>query len=199
MFMARPRTFDEDQALDRAMEVFWKKGYQATSTEDLMVAMGIQRASFYNAFGSKKKVYLRTLDRYLKLLAKGGPYKVLFESEPGVDALQAMMTQYIESLTGENRVHGCYFVHVAKEHRGEDSEVTGAIQNGIVRMRRILADHVEAGVERGVLPSGLDSEKIALLFMSVAWGSHVLIEAGVSKEEVLASSKTMFDLAAVPS
>ncbi len=53
--MARPRTFDEDQALDRAMEVFWKKGYQAASTEDLMTVMGIQRASFSNAFGSTKK------------------------------------------------------------------------------------------------------------------------------------------------
>ncbi|NKB66952.1 MAG: TetR family transcriptional regulator [Candidatus Latescibacteria bacterium] len=197
--MARPRTFDEDQALDRAMEVFWKKGYQAASTEDLMTVMGIQRASFYNAFGSKKKTYLRTLDRYLSLLAENGPYKALFESEPGVDALQAMMGQYIESLTGENRAHGCYFVHVAKEHRGEDPEVTRAIQSGIVRMRRILAKHVEAGIAAGILPPALESEQIALLLMSVAWGSHVLIEAGVAKEEVLTSSRIMFDLAALPS
>ena len=197
--MARPRTFDEDQALDRAMEVFWQKGYQSTSTDNLMAAMGIQRASFYNAFGNKKKVYLRTLDRYLKLLGESGPYKALFASEPGVDALQAMMTQYIESLTGENPVHGCYFVHVAKEHRGEDPEITRAIQSGIVRMRQILAEHVEAAMERGVLPAGLNPKQIALLLMSVAWGSHVLLEAGVAKEEVLASAGMMFNLAAAPS
>jgi general secretion pathway protein D len=61
--MARPREFDEDAALDRAMDVFWRQGYQGTSTDDLMQAMGIGRGSFYNTFGSKRDVYLRTLDR----------------------------------------------------------------------------------------------------------------------------------------
>ncbi len=197
--MARPRTFDEDEALDRAMEVFWEKGYQATSTNDLMQAMGIQRGSFYNAFGSKKKTYLRTLDRYLKRLAKGGPYTILFDNAPGVDALQAMMVGYLQTLTGDGRLHGCYFVHVAKEHRGTDPEITRAIQRGITRMRQIIGEHVDAAKEMGALPPDLDSKQAALLLMSVAWGSHVLMEAGVPEGDVLDSAKLMFDLAAVTS
>ena len=70
--MARPREFDEAAALDRAMEVFWKQGYQNTSLDDLLEAMGIQRGSFYNTFGSKRETYLRAIDRYVEIMADGG-------------------------------------------------------------------------------------------------------------------------------
>lgn len=62
--MARPKTFDHDQVLDRAVELFWRKGYEATSIQDLVEAMGIQRGSLYAAFGSKQDLFLAVLDRY---------------------------------------------------------------------------------------------------------------------------------------
>lgn len=104
--MARPREFDEEQALDRAMDVFWRKGYQGTSTDDLMEAMGIGRGSFYNAFGSKRDVYLRTLDRYLDLLDERGPYRVLYEMEPGADALKTLTRNYLASVASKGGAHG---------------------------------------------------------------------------------------------
>jgi TetR/AcrR family transcriptional repressor of nem operon len=192
--MARPREFDEEQALDRAMDVFWRKGYQATSTDDLMKAMGIGRGSFYNAFGSKRHVYLRTLDRYLDLLREGGPYRMLFEMEPGADALRALTQSYLASVASEGGAHGCYFVHVAKEHRGEDPEVRRAIRKGIAQMKEILTDHIRAAQTQGVLPPHLDPEKAALMMMAVAWGSHVLIEAGASKDEVLDMAGLLFQM-----
>jgi TetR/AcrR family transcriptional repressor of nem operon len=192
--MARPREFDEKQALDRAMDVFWRKGYQATSTDDLMKAMGIGRGSFYNAFGIKRDVYLRTLDRYLELLREGGPYRMLFEMEPGADALRALTQSYLASVASEGGAHGCYFVHVAKEHRGEDPEVRRAIRKGIAQMKEILTDHIRAAQTQGVLPPHLDPEKAALMMMAVAWGSHVLIEAGASKDEVLDMAGLLFQM-----
>ena len=62
--MARPREFDIDQALDRAMGVFWEKGYEAASLQDLLKAMKIARVSLYKAFDDKRAIYLATLDRY---------------------------------------------------------------------------------------------------------------------------------------
>jgi TetR/AcrR family transcriptional repressor of nem operon len=196
--MARPREFDESEALDRAMDVFWRKGYQGTSTDDLMEAMGIGRGSFYNTFGSKREVYLRTLDRYLELLREGGPYRMLFEMEPGADALRALTQSYLASVASEGGAHGCYFVHVAKEHRGEDPEVRRAIQKGIAQMREILTDHILAAQEQGVFPAHLDPAKAALMIMAVAWGSHVLIEAGASKDDVLEMTGLLFEMSGEP-
>lgn len=193
--MARPREFDEGLALDRAMEVFWKHGYQGTSTSDLMEAMGVQRGSFYNAFGSKKEVYLRTLDRYLEVLAESDLYAILYRSERGLGAIVAMLEHYLETLGPGSGPHGCYFVHVIKEHRGEDPEVMKAIQTGIARMRGILAEHVEAAQASGFIPDELDPASVALLMMTVAWGSHVMLEAGMPKAEVLASARLMFEMA----
>ena len=196
--MARPREFDEDVALERAMDVFWRKGYQATSTDDLMEAMGIGRGSFYNTFGSKRKVYLRTLDRYLALLREGGPYRPLFEMEAGGDALQALLGSYLDSVAKERGNHGCYFVHVAKEHRGEDPEVQKAIRRGIADMRGILTEHMKIAQQQGILPDHIDPAQAALLMMAVAWGSHVMIEAGVEKGDALSAARVLFDMTGEP-
>ena len=192
--MARPRAFDEERALDRAMDVFWRKGYQATSTDDLMEAMGIGRGSFYNTFGSKRETYLRTFDRYLLLLEEGGPYKMLLEMEPGAGALEALLGSYLDSVASEHGAHGCYFVHVAKEHRGDDPEVNKAIRRGIARMKEILTDHIRAAQQQGALPDHIDPERTVLFVMMVAWGAHVLIEAGVDKDETLGAAHLLFEM-----
>jgi TetR/AcrR family transcriptional repressor of nem operon len=196
--MARPKEFDEGIALERAMDVFWRQGYQATSTDDLMEAMGIGRGSFYNTFGSKRKVYLRTLDRYLNLLEEGGPYRMLKEMEPGGEALQALLGSYLDSVASEHGSHGCYFVHVAKEHRGEDPEVQKAIRSGIARMREILTDHMRVAQRQGILPDHIDPCHAALLMMAVAWGSHVLIEAGVEQDDALSAARVVFEMGGEP-
>jgi TetR/AcrR family transcriptional repressor of nem operon len=192
--MARPREFDEDTALDHAMDVFWRKGYQATSTDDLMDAMGIGRGSFYNTFGSKRKVYLRTLDRYLDVLEEGGPYRMLRELEPGAPALEGLLGSYLDSVASEHGNHGCYFVHVAKEHRGEDPEVQKAIRAGIARMRKILSEHMKVAQEQGILSDRVDPAQAALLMMAVAWGSHVLMEAGVEQDDALSAARVVFEM-----
>jgi TetR/AcrR family transcriptional repressor of nem operon len=160
--------------------------------------MGIGRGSFYNTFGSKRKVYLRTLDRYLDLLEEGGPYRMLREMEPGGEALQALLGSYLESVASEHGAHGCYFVHVAKEHRGEDPEVQRAIRAGIGRMRKILTDHMKVAQEQGILPDHIDPSQAALLMMAVAWGSHVLMEAGVEQDDALSAAKVVFEMTGEP-
>ena len=180
------------------MDVFWRKGYQATSTDDLMEAMGIGRGSFYNTFGSKRETYLRTLDRYLSVLEEGGPYRPLFEGKPGADALQALLSSYLDSVASEHGAHGCYFVHVAKEHRGEDPEVTRAIRRGIARMKEILTEHMRVAQRDGILPDHIDPSQAALLMMAVAWGSHVLIEAGVPDDQALSAAGLLFQMTSEP-
>lgn len=196
--MARPREFDEDVALDGAMDVFWKQGYGATSTDDLMEAMGIGRGSFYNAFGSKRAVYLRTFDRYLAQLRKSDLYHRLFEMEPGGEALQEVLAGYLESVASERGTHGCYFVHAAKEHRGQDPEVQAAILRGIAGMKDVLIAHMQAAQREGLVPPHVDPARAALLMIAVVWGAHVMMEAGVGKDDVMSAAHALFEMMAEP-
>ena len=68
--MARQKEFDREEALDRAMAAFWSKGYAATSIEDLVAHMGIQRGSLYGTFGDKRRLFLAALDRYQRVVAR---------------------------------------------------------------------------------------------------------------------------------
>ncbi len=190
--MARPREFDEAEALDQAMVVFWKKGYQNTSLDDLLEAMGIQRGSFYNTFGSKKETYLRAIDRYTDFMFDGGPYTEAAQMEPGIGVLAAMFEGYIDSVTGDAEPRGCFCAQACKEHRGDDPEIQHAIAKGIERMRGIVKRSIEAAQRDGDLPEEVSPEGMATLFMSVAWGIHVMAEAGVPKEDLKTAASQLF-------
>ena len=196
--MARPREFDEEQALARAMEVFWKKGYQNTSLDDLLEAMGIQRGSFYNTFGSKKETYLRAIDRYTEFMFNGGPYTQAAQLEPGLGALATLYDNYIDSVTGDAKPRGCFLAHVSKEHRGDDPAIQQAIVKGIGRMRGIVRRSIEAAQRDGDLPEEVSAEGMATLFMSVAWGIHVMAEAGMPKENLKEAASQLFLMSRAP-
>lgn len=176
------------------MEVFWKKGYQNTSLDALLGAMGIQRGSFYNTFGSKKEVYLRALARYADFMTNGGPYTELAHSEPSLSVLEDMLERYLGSVTGKSGMGGCFFAHAAKEHRGKDPSVRKTMLAGIELMQGIIERCIEAAKTDGQLPEEVESRDLALLFMSVAWGLHVMAEAGVSNEKLLAAGSQLFAL-----
>ncbi len=196
--MARPREFDETEALDQAMVVFWKKGYQNTSLDDLLDAMGIQRGSFYNTFGSKKETYLRAIDRYIEFMFDGGPYTQVAHMEPGLGTLAAMCDSYIDSVTGDAEPRGCFFAHVSKEHRGDDPVIQQAIIAGIEQMRGIVKRSIEAAQRDGDLPGEVSAEGMATLFMSAAWGMHVMAEAGVPKEDLKRAASQLFVMSEAP-
>ncbi len=196
--MGRPREFDEEQALDRAMQVFWERGYQNTSLDDLLKAMRIQRGSFYNTFGSKKETYLRAIDRYSEFMFNGGPYTQVAHMEPGLGALAAMRDSYIDSVTGDAEPRGCFFAHVSKEHRGDDPVIQQAIIAGIERMRGIVKRSIEAAQRDGDLLGEVSAEGMATLFMSVAWGIHVMAEAGVPNEDLKTAASQLFVMSQAP-
>src|SRR5215471_7179983 len=107
----RPREFDTDKALDRALEVFWRKGYEGTSLPDLTEAMGINRPSLYAAFGNKEQLFRRVIDRYVE-----GPASYFRESlaEPTArGAAERLLTRSIDLVTDPQGPGGCLLVQGA--------------------------------------------------------------------------------------
>ena len=120
--MARLKSFNEDDVLDKAVAVFWAKGYEATSIEDLVEAMGIQRGSLYGAFGSKQQLFLKSLNRYGLVVVK--QLLDILENKPSaIESIELFFGQLVEHLLTAGPLRSCLVTNSAIE-RGLSDEAT---------------------------------------------------------------------------
>lgn len=192
--MARPRTFDETEALNAAMHVFWKKGYEDTSMDDLLEAMGIQRGSFYNAFESKRDVYLKALGLYFRHITEVGPWVGFLQSEPGVQALEGLMKTFVDVVSEGEAPHGCFFAFACSDSRGEDPEVQKIVSDGIGKAFARLAEVVDHAKAAGEIEEGVDSTRLAVLMTAVVFGFQTLAAAGIDRAQLDGSAEAFFGL-----
>lgn len=158
--MARPREFDVDIALDRAMDVFWDKGYEATSLDDLCQVTGLSRSSLYATFGSKRKLLLRSVDRYVE---RRNPKiaAVLAQSLPISDALAALARQFIDQIESGSGRRGCFLGNCAAELPRNDRAAQARIRRGLEITEATFRDALARAKARGELPSGADIGALA--------------------------------------
>lgn len=119
--MARPRSFNEAEIIDKAVEVFWKKGYEATSIQDLVNAMGIQRGSLYSTFGNKQQLFIKSLERYSVTVVS----KLLdiLESKPSaIESIKLFFAQLVEHLLNAGELRSCLVTNSAIERGLRDPE-----------------------------------------------------------------------------
>jgi TetR/AcrR family transcriptional repressor of nem operon len=144
--MARPKAFDVDDALERAMELFWRQGYQATSLPDLVQHMGIGRQSLYDTFGGKRQLFLQALDRYAAVMI-GGALGRLERPGASIDDLTAFLEAVVAYQTGKQVRTACLMINSAMELAVSDREVTRRASAHHQRMedafRRVL-EHAAA-------------------------------------------------------
>ena len=120
--MVRPREFDKEVVLDKAVEVFWAKGYEATSIQDLVDAMGIQRGSMYAAFGGKHQLFLSALDRYGDMVVKK-LLEILESQASAIESIELFFAQLVEHLLTAGPLRSCLVTNSAIE-RGLSDEDT---------------------------------------------------------------------------
>lgn len=190
--MTRPREFNEELALKRAMEVFWTKGYEQTSIDDLLEAMGIQRGSFYNAFESKHDVYLRALERYFAHITEEGPFAGFNEDADSVRDLRSLLMHFIDSVTQSEGPSGCFFAHACSEARGRDKDVKRIVEDGLRRVGTRMAEVIESALEKHEIEGQIDARKMALTMLAVAYGFQVLSAAGMQREELEGGAEQFF-------
>lgn len=148
--MPRPKSFDPDEVLERAMCAFWKKGYTATSTRDLTAVMGINKFSLYSAFGDKRSLFLAALDRYstqvvTSLLAS-------FESrEPGMAEIRSYFELIVHGATHVRECQGCLMTNTGVELAVEDPQIRRIVRKHLDRMRRAFTRALENSIEWGDL------------------------------------------------
>jgi TetR/AcrR family transcriptional regulator, transcriptional repressor for nem operon len=158
--MARPREFDVEVALGRAMEMFWSKGYESTSLDDLCAVTGLSRSSFYATFGSKRNLLLRAVDRYVEL-RNPQIAEVLARPLPIRDAFAALAQQFIDQIISGPGRRGCFLGNCAAELPRQDRAALARVRRGLECTTATFRVALAQAEERGELPMGADIDTLA--------------------------------------
>jgi TetR/AcrR family transcriptional repressor of nem operon len=176
--MARPKEFDRDAAVERAMSVFWRKGYAATSTDDLLDAMKIGRQSMYDTFGGKRRLYLEALERYQLESVAGNIGRLRSTASPlaGIEALVVGIIASDKSV----RERGCMGVGSIGEFGNTDPDlVTLRAKSGGAQHRALIERlrHAQAANE---IEANVDIERAARFVETTMFGLQVAARSGAS-------------------
>lgn len=174
--MARPKQFDPDTVLDRALELFWERGYEATSMADLVEHLGIGRASLYATFGTKHDLYLKALDRYL-LRADPSPLEFLSRPGPALPLVRALVQSYAEASACDERRRGCMVVNAAVERLPGDTLVARRVGIAWDGLEAALTSALHRAQAQGELPPDRDPRSLARFFFVFLQGLRVVSKA----------------------
>lgn len=175
--MVRTKDFDPDTALDAALDLFWERGYEATSVQDLVDHLGIGRGSLYATFGSKHELYLKALDRYLRS-RDPDPIALLGRPGPALPAVRTLVRTYAEEAARDARRRGCMIVNAAMERVPGDPLVTRRVQASWRALERALAAALARARDQGELAADKDPAAIARYLLVVLQGLRVVGKAG---------------------
>ena len=171
--MGRLKQFDPDVAVSDAMELFWRRGYGATTPADLVDALGIGKGSLYNTFESKRALFEQALRRYGDQRV-AGLVELLTRPEPARARLQAALQRLAAPESADLRQRGCLAVNTVTE-LGERDEAAAAIVRGVFeRMERALQATIEEGQRNGELAADRNAREIASLMLTTIIGMSVV-------------------------
>ena len=178
----RTRQFDTDQALERALEVFWARGYEGATLPELTAAMGINRPSLYAAFGNKEQLFRKALDHY-----QTGPQSFLTEAlkEPTAKGVvEAMFSGFVKMQRNRAKARGCMIVSGALAC-GKEAE---PVRRELVRLRQaaveMIRERFERAIQEGDLPQGSDCATLARYIVTVLNGMAVQAVSGATEQEL---------------
>lgn len=183
----RPRSFDRAQALDRAMEVFWEKGFESTSISDLTAVMGINPPSLYAAFGDKERLFLEAVERYQSHRGVSCPYG---DEPTAKGAIHRLLTYMAEELTGSGHPRGCMMVMAAATSAGTSHHLQTAIAKKRAEGRARLRERIEQGVNDGELAPDTDVAGLADFYATIITGMALQAKDGASRKSLLATVET---------
>ena len=181
----RPRKFDRSIALQKAMEVFWKKGFENTSMPNLIEAMKINSPSIYAAFGSKEKLFLEAAELYSS--AEGGAIWASFNTElPANQAIEQMLHVSAEEFTRTDKPHGCLIALGSLHSEGGNEEIRNALKIRRAQCMTIVYERLKQGVINGELPEAPDWQAIASYYITLQQGMSIQARDGASREALMA-------------
>ncbi|CAG9203462.1 TetR family transcriptional regulator [Paraburkholderia tropica] len=171
--MGRPREFDETHVLDAACDAFWARGYEATSTRDLVKATGLTQPSLYNAFGDKRALFLRVLDHYLEQSLRERIARHEAAGTPGT-AITGFFAETVQRSLDDPAKRGCLMVNSVLEATPDDEALRAALAAEIVQIRDFFLRCVQAGQASGEIAKTVGAQEAAQHLLAVLLGLRVI-------------------------
>lgn len=178
--MPRAKEFDPERALEQAMELFWQKGYEATSVQDLVDRMGINRFSLYDTFGSKHALFLKALDRYRDRVV-GAALRGLEGPAAGLSVIRDYFDSTIEFGSSKRGWMGCLMTNCAAELVPHDDEAAVKVQAHLRRLENAFYRQLRVARAAGDLKTGASPRDLARFLAGAVQGLGVMCRASVGK------------------
>lgn len=181
MLMARSKDFEVNTVLDKAMDLFWRQGYEKTSMQELVTHMGIHRRSMYDTFGDKHALYMEALDRYRSIQEKNIKIRI----QPPISAKQAIRQIFEMTIcTEENHPKGCLIVNTAVELAMYDSEAAAQVTEDFLNTEQLFYELLVSGQQTGEIAEHHNALKLSV-FLNNAWvGLRVMVKATEDREKL---------------
>lgn len=183
--MARPREFSDTAVLDAAMELFWEKGYEATTTQHLCERTGLGRGSLYNAFGSKHALYEESIKRYAETRAALQLQELAPTSGSVRERLRDLMLSMIELDLKDSGRRGCLALNAATEASGRTGQVAGLVHRQFEDLETALTALITLGQSTGELSTDRPPVQVARMFQSAYYGLRVLAKVTDDRQALL--------------
>jgi len=182
------KTFDTDDVIARAIKVFWHKGYTAASMADLTKAMGINKGSLYNAFGSKKRLFICALQQYDRDRMQHALGKMNIMDTP-LDAITGMFDHVISHNCNNPENKGCLLVNTALELPHHDADIREMVTKSLDNLKDFFEANIVRGQADGSIPTHINPQTTAHVLRSLIVGLQVL-SRGASDPEAFEPVKT---------
>lgn len=192
MVRGKPLSFDRDEALAKAMELFWQKGFKHTSMSELLAHMGIQRQSFYNTFGSKEKIFLEAVVLYTRTMTQ--KVSAIFD-QPGnpLDNVRQVLTMMKEMVEGADAC-GCMLGNSIAEFGLNHPEISALLKEKIRYLEKAFREAFASAIEQGLLPDSKDPAAMAQSLVAMAQGMALLSKVGTADEMMSGVMKTIEEM-----
>lgn len=182
MTAGRPRNFCKNEALDRAMEVFWRKGFEGASICDLTAAMGVNPPSLYAAFGNKEQLFVQALDRYTE--THGAFLSEALAAPRARDGIAAVLREAARAVTDKSNPPGCLLVQGLSGAGEHGERLRDKINAKRAASEKSIGDRLARARQEGELPDDADPAALARFFCTVVQGMSVQASGGAGRNEL---------------
>jgi AcrR family transcriptional regulator len=188
----RPRGFNHDEALDRAVEMFWEHGYEGVDVERIARAVSVTKPSLYRAFGDKPTLLVKAVERYA--MTHVAPIMAAFQAEPDIHKAVTVFCEAVVDNATSGARYGCMMAAAALGNSERVTEIRSYVANGLAATADILADRFEREMEAGHLTTSFSAKIRGRALVDLMQGLQLRAKAGIAREQLLEDARSYVPL-----